>query len=459
MKRIGILFTLMILSLGSIAQQFPIHTNYLFNDQLYNPATSGMDHYLEGKASVRKQWLGLEGSPTTLLVGAEAMMPKSPISAGGYILSDATGALGRTGLTLTGAYELDLGDQGNVRLGLAAGIYRLQLDQDINVQDIDDKTLIQAQSGRWLPDVNVGLLYTHNRFYAGLSVPQFLQTKADFVSNGIESVYRLERSFYLMTGYRYQATERIEVEPMVLLRYARPGMFQGELMVKGTFDNKFWLGGLYRTSDAAAVMAGMQINDQLEVGYAYDITLSPLRTHGSGSHELMVGFKLAKPDKPEEPEPKKLDKKQDSDEDGLTDDVDECPYTKGPIENNGCPIVEEDEQQTLDLAIQNLEFQWDKDIIEDTSKPHLDKLADLLKEKSDWNFYIAGHTDNSGTEEYNFKLSKDRAYAVMEYLRKKGIAKERMTVEFFGEYMPIDTNDTPEGRARNRRVEMEFVFD
>ncbi len=111
MKRTGLLITLLIIALTAVAQQFPIHTNYLFNDLLYNPATSGMDNYLESKASVRKQWLGLYGSPTTLLFGTEAMVPASPLSAGGYILSDATGALGRTGLTLTGAYELDLGEQ------------------------------------------------------------------------------------------------------------------------------------------------------------------------------------------------------------------------------------------------------------------------------------------------------------------------------------------------------------
>lgn len=463
MKRLGLLIFLLAGFFGASAQQFPIHTNYLFNDLLYNPATTGWNTYVDSKASIRKQWTGLQGAPTTLLFSTEAGFSRSPFSAGGYILSDATGALRRTGLTGTGAYELDLQRNGTLRIGLAAGIYRLQMVNDIKVQDVNDNTLIQAQSGRWLPDISVGLFYNRDRFYAGLSVPQFLQTKADFVSNGIESVYRLERSYCLVGGYRYAATDRIEVEPTLLVRYAQPGMFQAEVMARATLDNKFWVGGLYRTSDAAAVLAGVHINDQLEIAYGYDITLSPLRNHSSGSHEFMIGYKFTRPegeDQEKSPLAKKTDpSKMDCDGDGLTDDVDKCPCTKGPAENDGCPIVEKEQQKTLDFAIKNLEFEWDKAIIEDTSKPYLDNLATLLMEKSDWKLYIAGHTDNSGTEEYNFKLSKERAFAVRDYLKKRGIDPDRIRVEYFGEYMPIDTNDTPEGRARNRRVEMEFKFD
>jgi outer membrane protein OmpA-like peptidoglycan-associated protein len=70
---------------------------------------------------------------------------------------------------------------------------------------------------------------------------------------------------------------------------------------------------------------------------------------------------------------------------------------------------------------------------------------------------INGHTDNTGTAEYNMILSKRRAETVRSYLTKKGIASSRLTVEYFGMSSPITTNDTEEGRNQNRRVEFVIV--
>ena len=70
---------------------------------------------------------------------------------------------------------------------------------------------------------------------------------------------------------------------------------------------------------------------------------------------------------------------------------------------------------------------------------------------------IIGHTDSVGSDSYNQKLSFNRAKSVIRYLQSKGIAKDRMVPEGFGEKYPIDTNSTPEGRFHNRRVEIEVM--
>ena len=78
---------------------------------------------------------------------------------------------------------------------------------------------------------------------------------------------------------------------------------------------------------------------------------------------------------------------------------------------------------------------------------------------SEWKLKLAGHTDNVGAERNNLILSKQRAEAVQTYLSGKGVEKERIKVEFYGETQPIASNDTPEGRQKNRRVEMEIQFE
>lgn len=89
----------------------------------------------------------------------------------------------------------------------------------------------------------------------------------------------------------------------------------------------------------------------------------------------------------------------------------------------------------------------------------LDSLVDILDENKNLTITITGHTDNTGDEKYNVKLSRDRAGAVAAYLTSQHISSSRIKHEGRGSSMPIFTNDTPEGRKRNRRVEILIVGD
>lgn len=150
---------------------------------------------------------------------------------------------------------------------------------------------------------------------------------------------------------------------------------------------------------------------------------------------------------------------KDADNDGLFDKDDECPMTPGPIENKGCPVIEKQEAEVINTAYNNLEFETNKGIILETSKLALDDLAQLLIEKETWKLDISGHTDNVGDENVNLLLSKRRAEALKNYLISKGVSAERLIVSYFGETKPIADNNTPEGRKKNRRVEMKIVFE
>lgn len=149
----------------------------------------------------------------------------------------------------------------------------------------------------------------------------------------------------------------------------------------------------------------------------------------------------------------------DSDNDGLRDKDDKCPNTPGPIENDGCPEIEEEVQEILKTAFENLEFETGKDIIKQESIPSLTELAEVLVKRPEWKLQISGHTDNVGNDQANLVLSKKRAEAVKNFMVSQTIASERLYVLFFGETMPIASNDTKEGRQKNRRVEMKIIFE
>ena len=83
----------------------------------------------------------------------------------------------------------------------------------------------------------------------------------------------------------------------------------------------------------------------------------------------------------------------------------------------------------------------------------LDQIAGTLNEHPNAAVTVVGHTDDRGADDYNLKLSQQRAESVRRYLIGQGIAPDRMTSEGYGETRPIDDNNTPSGRAANRRVE------
>ncbi len=109
------------------------------------------------------------------------------------------------------------------------------------------------------------------------------------------------------------------------------------------------------------------------------------------------------------------------------------------------------------VVLENLLFDTDKTVIKNASTQSLEDMFILLSENPDIKIEISGHTDDVGSARYNRKLSEGRAKAVYEEMIKRGIDASRMTWYGAGEDEPIDTNDTPEGRAENRRVEFKIV--
>ncbi|SDB86111.1 OmpA family protein [Williamwhitmania taraxaci] len=106
--------------------------------------------------------------------------------------------------------------------------------------------------------------------------------------------------------------------------------------------------------------------------------------------------------------------------------------------------------------LQRIEFEFNTDKLTQNSKLYLDQLVEFMHLQPDCVAKIAGYTDNEGNEEFNQALSEKRADSVQQYLVSNGVAKSRLSSVGYGTNNPIDTNDTPEGREKNRRVEFEI---
>ncbi|MBT8270184.1 MAG: OmpA family protein [Bacteroidia bacterium] len=147
----------------------------------------------------------------------------------------------------------------------------------------------------------------------------------------------------------------------------------------------------------------------------------------------------------------------DSDGDGVLDKDDQCPDKVGTVANNGCPEVTEAIAKTLNDYAKTILFDTGKTSIKFESAEILSNIAGILKEYSNAKFNIDGHTDSVGSEANNQKLSEGRAQAVVDWLVENGISSSRLSARGFGESQPIMDNRTRDGRARNRRVEINLI--
>jgi OOP family OmpA-OmpF porin len=173
-----------------------------------------------------------------------------------------------------------------------------------------------------------------------------------------------------------------------------------------------------------------------------------------------------------EPEPVEVVAVTDADNDGVLDDVDQCPDTPygTTVDTTGCPPPPPEpvcapvgENGEVELAgcttgdvvvLHGVTFEFDSERLTANARTILDGVVTALESAPDIRVEVGGHTDARGSDDYNQRLSERRAASVRDYLVDKGIDAARLSAVGYGEAKPVADNDSDEGREQNRRVEL-----
>ncbi|MBC8082261.1 MAG: OmpA family protein [Hymenobacter sp.] len=148
----------------------------------------------------------------------------------------------------------------------------------------------------------------------------------------------------------------------------------------------------------------------------------------------------------------------DRDSDGVPDFQDTCPDRAGPASNRGCPEMKVEEKKKLQEATKFIQFEFNKATLKPASFPTLDGLVEILNAYPDYTLGISAHADNKGDDNYNLRLSDDRAASARTYMLSKGVPATRIVSHGYGESKPIADNATEAGRTQNRRVEFDVYL-
>jgi type IX secretion system PorP/SprF family membrane protein len=332
MKRVFVLVISLFVMYAATAQQRPHYTQYILNPVIINPALAGVENYTDLKASVRDQWVGLNGAPKTTYLTIHAPIGKNDYrtSATSYsvpgqnprgssywesytaaaphhgiglnIINDKTGSFNRFTAQALYSYHLGLTPTTNLAAGFSAGITNVSVDRTKHDftgsgDPIDPATglSLNGELNKIRPDMGFGLwLYARN-YFVGLSGQQIVPQKLTFVDDAatITQKGRLVPHLFLTAGYRFLVGEDINAIPSVMVKYIKGSSeldFQPEANLKLQYRDDFWVGGSYRYQNGYSAMVGINVGNLMNVGYAYDFTTTNLNTVSRGTHEFVVGF-------------------------------------------------------------------------------------------------------------------------------------------------------------------------
>jgi len=283
---------------GAIAQQDAQYTHYMYNTQVVNPAYAGSRGVFSAAALYRAQWIGLDGAPTT-----QTLNLNSPVSQrmgiGLSIVNDeiGNGTNQNTYFSADFAYTVPTSDTGKLSFGLKAGGHLLDVNLT-KLRNYNPGLLAPDDSGidkRFSPNFGAGIYFHTNRFYTGISVPNFLQTEHFETAQGSSShLIKESMEYYLISGLVMDINYKLKFKPAVLIKAVSGAPLQVDLSTTFLFNEKFSLGAAYRWDAAVSALVGFQINDKFMLGMAYDRETTELggTQFNDGSFEFFLRFEL-----------------------------------------------------------------------------------------------------------------------------------------------------------------------
>ena len=358
------------------------------------------------------------------------------------------------------SYGFIIAKQHNLRFGITGGYYQFRLNPTgaiaFDAQDVIVNSGSQSSSSI---NSEVGFLYQFKGLELSFASKQVIQSFSNFGYTGLDG-YGLRRHMVGLVGYKFQLNEKLSLKPSVLYKGIN-NTNQFDINADINYKN-FIQGGIgYRTQVGLIGRVGVNIQNLFFIGYAYEVPMQNIAKYSSGSHEIVIGLKLCKKKKPmidsllteEVDQPDTVYTVEYKTDTLIVERVDTIYINEANVNR----ISDEDANRVLDLASRKLEFEHDKAIILKKSYGELESLTNLMLIRQDLRIRLDGHTDNNGTDEYNMTLSKNRVQAVKDMLVSNGVDANRIDLYYYGESNPIADNDTEEGQAKNRRVEMHFL--
>jgi type IX secretion system PorP/SprF family membrane protein len=312
MKKIFIALAFLGCAILSRAQQDPAYSMYMFNGLFLNPAYAGSHEVISLVGIYRHQWVGVDGAPRTANLSVHMPFKRTQYAMGMVISNDKIGLSNSFGVTPSFSYRVKI-RQSRLCFGLQASFayfYRNNTQSEVS-SSTPDNSLIQ-NSNLFLPNVGFGIYAYGRKYFVGISAPHLMPTALRGKTNVVNYNADIARvyNYYVFTAGYVVGKEQsvVKFRPTILAKWQKGlpnNIPQFDFNLALLFIDRIWVGASLRTQGDAytkngkvlkfgpeSVVAYLQvrITPQLQLGYAYDATVSNLRSANSGTHEIMLGY-------------------------------------------------------------------------------------------------------------------------------------------------------------------------
>ncbi len=276
----------------TVAQQVPQMSHYMMEKFLYNPAYTG-NYYkkYEFVLNNRKQYWR-ENGPMTSYLGFHAPIRNHNFSVGGRIVSDKISYLYYSGAWATGSYKIWL-PAGMLAVGAELGLMNRGINYNKLILTDENDLLFEADNNinygfSMVPDVGLGLYYTLDNFYAGVSVRHLVPTKFGKINYERDSYNSLKRHYFILAGYQYKLNNDWSFEPSTLIKFTgNRSDLQFDISLLAKYK-KYQFGMGYRSEGALTPIISYTKWGFLTFSYSHDIQLSTFGQHFNGNNEILM---------------------------------------------------------------------------------------------------------------------------------------------------------------------------
>jgi len=277
----------------TVAQQDPMYSLYVFNGLVINPAYAGNAEVLRTSLLYRNQWTNVPGAPKTGIFSIDAPLKNEKIGVGLSMEYDKIGISNYTGITGIYSYKINI-EQNTLSFGLQVGMgfSNTNFSSVKYSEGAQDDEAFQSDFHDVLPNFGFGLFYNTEKFYAGFSIPQIAghALQSLFYSSSESAHLDLTNHYMLTAGYVYDLLPEVRIKPSVLMKYVTGAPLEIDLNGVVWFYDMVSLGISYRSLASFDFLAEIRINNQFNIGYAYEYATSEIKSFSSGSHEIMLQY-------------------------------------------------------------------------------------------------------------------------------------------------------------------------
>lgn len=275
------------------AQQYPVFTQYYFNELVINPAYAGSQVQLSATSMYRNQWVNFPGAPKTFNFSAHTALMKNKIGVGMMVNHDEIGSYKNNHVYFQYAYKIHMQDA-TLAMGLQAGMNLV--GADFSALDLDDPTDASFYNvvNKIKPNFGAGLFYAKKNFFLGFSVPFILNNAVATTKTADLLAEIREARYYFIRGGAVLPVNRagtVKMNPSVLVRAQEGQPLSFDLNTAFIFYDIFSIGASYRLGDSFITFIDLKLSEKIHFGYSYDLTSSPINGFSNGSHEFMINFR------------------------------------------------------------------------------------------------------------------------------------------------------------------------